>query len=52
MKGFRKINGINWLNYSKTVELHKVDGTIEIKPMNKLPLHWNEVRDILLINNK
>lgn len=52
MRGFRKINGINWLDYSKIAEIHNMDGTIEMRSLNKLPLHWNSVRNILLVNNK
>lgn len=51
MRGFRKVNGANWLN-----EVHyryEVDGgqNVKIKAMGKLPLHWNKVRHILLNNH-
>lgn len=48
MKGFRKVNGANWLN-----EVHyryevTADSEPKIMPIGKLPLHWNKVRNILL----
>ncbi len=49
MKGFRKVNGANWLN-----EVHykyEVDnGKAKVTSISKLPLHWSKVRNILLNN--
>jgi hypothetical protein len=50
MRGFRKVNGANWLNevhYHYMVDSH---GNPVITPLGKLPLHWNKVRNILINN--
>ena len=50
MIGFRKINGANWLDRAQTkIVIDKHGKTSE--SLNKLPLHWNKVRNILLNNH-
>lgn len=49
MKGFRRINGINWLN--DTVKVNVTDAglaTMNYKTTSKLPIHWKSVKTILL----
>lgn len=51
MKGFRRINGINWLN--NTVKVNVTNAgltTMNCKTTSKLPIHWKAVRNILLLN--
>lgn len=52
MRGFRKINGVNWLDKPLIERAIELDGTVSIKAMGKLPVHWLLVKDILLVNNK
>lgn len=50
MKGFRRINGINWLN--DTVKVNVTDAgltTMNYKTTSKLPIHWKSVKTILLL---
>lgn len=47
MKGFRKLYGVNWLNKVQ-VKYQIENGITSVKTIGKLPLHWNEVRNILL----
>ena len=46
MKGFRKINGANWLD-EVHVNYFVNNGVTDITSIGKLPLHWNKVRGIL-----
>lgn len=51
MKGFRRINGVNWLN--NTVKVNVTNAgltTMNCKTTSKLPIHWKAVRNILLLN--
>ena len=50
MKGFRRINGVNWLD-EVHVNYRVSNGVTRITPIGKLPLHWNKVRGILLNNH-
>ena len=50
MKGFRKINGVNWLD-EVHVNYYANNGVTRIVPIGKLPLHWNKAREILLNNH-
>lgn len=50
MKGFRRINGVNWLD-EVHVNYCVSNGVTRITPIGKLPLHWNKVRGILLNNH-
>lgn len=52
MLGFRKINGVNWLDKPLIERAIELDGTVSIKSRGKLPAHWLLVKDILLVNNK
>lgn len=52
MQGFRKINGANWLDKPHIQRRIELDGSVSVKPIGKLPIHWAYVKDILLINNK
>lgn len=52
MRGFRKINGANWLDKPLIRRTLELDGTVSTKAMGKLPVHWLLVKDILLVNNK
>ena len=49
MRGFRKINGVNWLD-EVHVNYCVNNGATDITSIGKLPLHWNKVRGILLNN--
>lgn len=61
MKGFHRINGINWLtslaepnDESLVLRIHGnryLPNEDDLIPVN-LPNHWNRVKYILLINNK
>lgn len=52
MKGFRKINGVNWLSDINLKILYAEDGNSEIIESDSLlPIHWIKVKDVLL-NNK
>lgn len=50
MKGFRKINGVNWLD-EVHINYYVNNDVTGIKSIGKLPLHWNKVRKILLNNH-
>lgn len=50
MKGFRKINGANWLDKVRVIYYTENDITT-CKSKGKLPLHWIKVRGILLNNH-
>ncbi len=50
MKGFRKINGVNWLD-EVHINYYVSNGVTSITSIGKLPLHWNKVRKILLNNH-
>lgn len=50
MKGFRKINGVNWLD-EVHINYSAHNGVTTIMSTGKLPLHWNKVRKILLNNH-
>ena len=52
MRGFRRINGINWLDKPLIKRTLEIDGTVSTKAIAKLPVHWLLVKDILLLNNK
>ncbi len=47
MIGFRKIYGANWLQQVHTKTIVE-DSKIRVEPLGKLPIHWNDVRNILL----
>lgn len=49
MRGFRKINGANWLEKVQVIYWAE-NGITTCKSKGKLPLHWNKVRGILLNN--
>ena len=51
MRGFRRINGANWLEKVQVIYWAE-NGITTCKSKGKLPLHWNSVRNILLVNNK
>lgn len=51
MKGFRRINGINWLTDSETQRIADTSVTGHVIP-GKLPNHWELVREIILLGNK
>lgn len=51
MKGFRKINGANWLNEAHYRYEVVPDSDPKVTAIGKLPLHWNKVRNILLNNH-
>lgn len=51
MKGFRRINGVSWLN--NTVKVNVANAgltTMNYKTTSKLPIHWKAVKNILLLN--
>lgn len=51
MKGFHRINGINWLTDSSSQRIQdtSIKGHIIL---GKLPNHWERVREIILLNDK
>lgn len=50
MKGFRKINGVNWLNDKPRINVTNAGmATMNYKAIGKLPLHWTIVKNILLL---
>lgn len=51
MKGFRKINGVNWLNDAVKVNVTNAGlATMNCKATGKLPMHWKSVKNIVLLN--
>lgn len=51
MKGFHRINGINWLTDGAPQRISDTSITGHVIP-GKLPNHWEKVREIILFNNK
>lgn len=52
MKGFRRMNGVNWLTAETRVQVMVIpngkNGETKYTTLGKMPLHWNAVRKILL----
>lgn len=48
MRGFRKINGVNWLDKPSIEHIINLDRSVSTKATGKLPAHWLLVKDILL----
>ena len=51
MKGFRRINGVNWLSSVQIGIYYRDDGLKELRTDSKLPAHWKLVKNIVLNNN-
>lgn len=52
MKGFRKVNGVNWLTDHPKVRINNAGtSAVTYENIGKLPSHWKIVKSILLQNN-
>lgn len=51
MNGFHRINGINWLTDNAPQRISGTNLKGHIIP-GKLPNHWEQVREVILLNNK
>lgn len=49
MKGFRKINGVNWINEKVKIKIVNAKlNSVYCEAVGKLPAHWNDVKNVLL----